>query len=79
MPVQRLTAVLGAADRNLGPAFVEFVKPRAVHIHITPVPAEIVVVGYYVGNLDIGAFHGAGGNCRNGGEPGLIQLMAQVV
>ena len=79
VPVKRLTAVLGAADRNVGVGLVEVVEPGAVHIGLTAVPTEVVVVGYNVGNLDIGIVDLTHRNRCNSGATGIVHLVAEVV
>ena len=79
MPVKRLTAVLGATDRDIGVGCVELIEPRSVHSGIATVPTEVVVVGNEIGDLDIGVVHLAHRNCSDGGKTGLIHLVNEVV
>ena len=79
VPVERFTAVLGAAYRNVGVSSVELVKPRAVHRGITAVPTEVVVVGNDVGYLEVGIVHLAHRNCRDGCQAGLVHFVNEVV
>ena len=58
---------------------VELVKPRAVHIGLAAVPAEVVVVGYDVGYLQVGIVDLAHRYRRDGGQAGLIHLVTHIV
>ena len=79
VPVQCLTAVFRAANGGIGIFFMEFVKPGAVHGGFSAIPSKVVVVGDNIRNVDVFLVHGAVGKNRHGGQPGLVQLVAQVV
>ena len=75
MPVQRLTAVLGNTDGQVGVHSVELIKPRAVHRGLAAIPTEIVVIGHTVGNLQVLCIHGAHRNHGHSGGTSLVHLM----
>ena len=79
MPVQCFAAVLAAADRNVRMSFVEVIKPRPVHRSISAVPSEIVVVGYYVRDLDVRIVYAAGGKTCDGSQACLVHFVNQIV
>ena len=79
MPIESLASVFADANRLVRIFCVEFIKPGAVHCRIAAVPAEIVVVGYNVGNLNVRLIHAAHRNARHSGKTCLIHLVAEVV
>ena len=72
-------AVFGNTQRPLRVSGVEAVEPGAVLVHRAHVPAEIVVIGQYVGDLVMGRIQRHHGDLGHSGEPGGIQLVGQVV
>ena len=74
-----LGAVLGDADADVGVLGVELVQPGAVLLHLAAVPAEVVVVALYIGNVMHGAVNRGVGDVGNGGETGGIQLTYQLL
>ena len=79
VPVQGFAAVLGAADGEAGVLGVELVEPGAVHGGVAAVPAEVVVIGDHIGDVDIALIHAAHGNTGHGGQTGLVPVVAEVV
>lgn len=69
-----LGAVLGDADADVGVLGVELVQPGPPLFHLAAVPAEVVVVALYIGNVMHGAVNRGVGDVGNGGETGGIQL-----
>ena len=58
---------------------VELVKPGAVVLQLAAVPAEVMVVGNGVGDLDVLVMGGCGGDSSHGGQTGGVHLMAEVI
>ena len=79
VPVERLAPVLADADGQIRPLAVEVVEPRAVHVRVAAVPAEVVVVGHHVRNGQVRRVDVAHGDDRNGRFARRVQLVAQVV
>ena len=74
-----LTAVFGVAQRPVGVDLVKEVHPQVVEEQPRHVPAQIQVPAHHVGDvggLVEGPAHGVAGQ---GGEPGGVQLVVQVV
>ena len=79
MPVEGFAAILGAAYGNIGVGLMELIEPGTVHRGFSAVPAEVMVIGYYIGNEQIGVIHLAHRDRRNGGKAGLIHFVAEIV
>ena len=80
MPVDNsLAAVLGNTDGNLRMFFVKPVKPGAVILHFSAVPAKIMVVTFHIRNPVHRAVFRRHGYMGNGGKPGGIHPFAQCI
>ena len=79
MPVEGFAAILGAAYGNIGVGLMELIEPGTVHRGFSAVPAEVMVIGYYIRNEQIGVIHLAHRDRRNGGKAGLIHFVAEIV
>ena len=58
---------------------MKLIKPWAILLHMSAVPAEIEVIGYRIRNLDNGIGDFAGSKIRHSGQPGLVHFMHQLI
>ena len=79
VPVQRLAAILGAADGLIRMLGMELVEPGAVVIQFAAVPAEVMVIADGVGDGNILVMGGGGGHGCHGGKSGLVHSVAEVI
>ncbi len=76
MPVDdTLAAVLRHAQADVGVLGVELVQPGTVVLNLAAIPAEVVVVALYIGNVMHGAVNRGVGDVGNGGQTGGVQLL----
>ena len=79
VPIKSLTAVLAYADSLVRILLVELIKPRTVHINITAVPAEVMIIGHNIADVHIFIIHTAHGYNRLCCGTGLVHRMNKVI
>ena len=56
---------------------MEIIQPRPIVLHLSAVPAKIMVIAFYICNMMHGAFHRGHSHMGNGCKTGWIQLFRQ--
>ena len=74
-----LASVFGHAKADFRMNLMEVVKPGAVVLHLSAVPAKIMIIAFHVGDAVHGAVNRRHGHMGNRGKPCIVKLLAERV